>query len=287
MERSCIHQYRYHKQRTKPQLLGTISRIFAKEIVIDQIEKMDVNITVSGQVDMAILHGKILIKHNLPGNYDAHFRIIKRELLRANSSPIVISKETAAPIIQVPELEDATFHPSVNIFKFKDEGKCAFRLTENCEMVLMRYKMLLSATSLPFEVTASALRDIDKQLITTHIKLVSKYDANISAENVILTLNLPTNTISCKSSNNGVYKCDVQHVTWTFASLPGLKEKTVTSEARYEDDSSWNRIVTLSWRNLLWNSSGLLIRDLKIPQYHAAEAWTCCYSLAKQFQHHI
>ena len=242
------------------------------EAFVDVIEDVNLLMSATGTVLRADVNGQIIMRAYLTGTPECKFGLNDRLLLDGDSlaGPIgnaAGTKATKAAAGSVT-LEDCQFHQCVKLGKFDADRIISF-IPPDGEFELMRYRATENV-NLPFKVHA-IVNEIGKSKVEYSIVIKANYGSKLFATNVVVRIPTPLNTAKVTertSQGRAKYEPEHNNIVWKIARFTGQSEFVLQGEATLTsmtNQKAWNRPpLSLSFSLLMFTSSGLLVRYLKV-----------------------
>ena len=246
------------------------------EAFVDVIE--DVNLLMSANQTLlrADVNGQIVMRAYLTGTPECKFGLNDRLTLGdarhadggSSKTKLGGSPGTRAAAGSVT-LEDCQFHQCVKLSNFSADRIISF-IPPDGEFELMRYRAT-EHINLPFKINA-IVNEVGRTKVSYNIAIRSTYSNKLFATAVSLKIPTPLNTarVDNARSSNGKAKYEPEHnaIVWKIQRFTGQAEYTFGGEAiltAMTDPKAWNRPpLSLSFNLLMFTSSGLLVRYLKV-----------------------
>lgn len=259
------------------------------EAFVDVIEDVNLLMSAGGTVLRADVNGQIMMRAYLSGTPECKFGLNDRLLLDTNglsrpSGNAAGTKATRAAAGSVT-LEDCQFHQCVKLGKFDQDRIISF-IPPDGEFELMRYRATENV-NLPFRVHA-IVNEIGKTKVEYQVAIKANYGMKLFATNVVVKVPTPLNTAtvtSRASQGKAKYEPSENCVVWKsvfpprilplftnppsrLQRFPGQSEYVLSAEANLTtmtNQKTWSRPpLSLSFNLLMFTSSGLLVRYLKV-----------------------
>jgi hypothetical protein len=165
-------------------------------------------------------------------------------------------------------LEDCQFHQCVKLGKFDADRIISF-VPPDGEFELMRYRATENV-NLPFKVHA-IVNEVGKTKVEYSIAIRANYGSKLFATNVVVRIPTPLNTARItERTSQGKAKYEPEHnnIVWKIPRFTGQSEFVLSAEASLTsmtNQKAWSRPpLSLSFSLLMFTSSGLLVRYLKV-----------------------
>lgn len=246
------------------------------EAFVDVIEDVNLLMSPTGTVLRADVSGQIIMRAYLSGIPECKFGLNDRLLfdntdIRRNedSGADTRTRATRAAAGSVT-LEDCQFHQCVKLGRFDTDRIISF-IPPDGEFELMRYRATENV-NLPFRVHP-IVREIGTRTVEYSISIKSNYGSKLSASNVEVRIPTPLNTAEVTertSYGRAKYEPEQNNIVWRIARFTGQSEHVLTAKATLTattQQRAWNRPpLSLSFSLLMFTSSGLLVRYLKVVE---------------------
>lgn len=250
------------------------------EAFVDVIEDVNLLMSATGTVLRADVNGQIIMRAYLTGTPECKFGLNDRLLLDGgapvsggkngagnSSGAMATSKATRAAAGSVT-LEDCQFHQCVKLGRFDADRIISF-VPPDGEFELMRYRATENV-NLPFKVHP-IVREIGTTKVEYSVAIKANYSAKLFATNVVIRIPTPLNTAkTTERTSQGRAKYEPEHnnIVWKIPRFSGQSEYVLTAEATLTSmthQKAWSRPpLSLSFSLLMFTSSGLLVRYLKV-----------------------
>ena len=248
------------------------------EAFVDVIEDVNLLMSATGTVLRADVNGQIVMRAYLSGTPECKFGLNDRLLLDNPESSSSnggkkggISgsggKATRAAAGSVT-LEDCQFHQCVKLGRFDSDRIISF-VPPDGEFELMRYRATENV-NLPFKVQP-IVREIGTTKVEYSVAIKANYSAKLFASNVVVRIPTPLNTAqTTERTSQGRAKYEPEHnnIVWKIPRFSGQSEFVLNAEATLTSmthQKAWSRPpISLSFSILMFTSSGLLVRYLKV-----------------------
>jgi AP-2 complex subunit mu-1 len=244
------------------------------EAFVDVIEDVNLLMSATGTVLRADVHGQIIMRAYLSGTPECKFGLNDRLLLDGDDSAPSgnkggngRTKATRAAAGSVT-LEDCQFHQCVKLGRFDADRTISF-VPPDGEFELMRYRATENI-NLPFKVHP-IVREIGTTKVEYSVAIKANYGAKLFASNVIIRIPTPLNTAKITertTQGKAKYEPEQNNIVWKIARFTGQSEYVLTAEATLTSmthQKAWSRPpLSLSFNLLMFTSSGLLVRYLKV-----------------------
>ncbi len=249
------------------------------EAFVDVIEDVNLLMSATGTVLRADVSGQIVMRAYLTGTPECKFGLNDRLLLDpGDDTPGGLAatpsgnregtKATRAAAGSVT-LEDCQFHQCVKLGKFDADRIISF-VPPDGEFELMRYRATENV-NLPFKVHA-IVNEVGRSKVEYSIAIRANYGSKLFATNVVVHIPTPLNTARITertSQGRARYEPERNNIVWKIARFAGQSEFVLSAEAHLtsttERGKGWSRPpLSLSFSLLMFTSSGLLVRYLKV-----------------------
>lgn len=242
------------------------------EAFVDVIEDVNLLMSATGTVLRADVNGQIVMRAYLSGTPECKFGLNDRLLLdgdslSAPSGNTAGTKATKAAAGSVT-LEDCQFHQCVKLGKFDADRIISF-VPPDGEFELMRYRATENV-NLPFKVHA-IVNEVGKSKVEYSIAIKANYGSKLFATNVIVRVPTPLNAARITervSQGKAKYEPEQNNIVWKIPRFSGQSEYVLSAEASLTsmtNQKTWSRPpLSLSFSLLMFTSSGLLVRYLKV-----------------------
>lgn len=248
------------------------------EAFVDVIEDVNLLMSATGTVLRADVNGQIIMRAYLSGTPECKFGLNDRLLLdsgdssganggRSGGGSSGGNKATRAAAGSVT-LEDCQFHQCVKLGRFDADRIISF-VPPDGEFELMRYRATENV-NLPFKVRP-IVREIGTTKVEYSIAIKANYSSKLFATNVIVRIPTPLNTATTTertSQGRAKYEPEHNNIVWKIARFSGQSEYVLNAEATLTSmthQKAWSRPpLSLSFSILMFTSSGLLVRYLKV-----------------------
>ena len=242
------------------------------EAFVDVIEDVNLLMSATGTVLRADVNGQIVMRAYLSGTPECKFGLNDRLLLdgdslSAPSGNTAGTKATKAAAGSVT-LEDCQFHQCVKLGKFDADRIISF-VPPDGEFELMRYRATENV-NLPFKVHA-IVNEVGKSKVEYSIAIKANYGSKLFATNVVVRVPTPLNAARITervSQGKAKYEPEQNNIVWKIPRFSGQSEYVLSADASLTsmtNQKSWSRPpLSLSFSLLMFTSSGLLVRYLKV-----------------------
>jgi AP-2 complex subunit mu-1 len=251
------------------------------EAFVDVIEDVNLLMSATGNTLRADVNGQIVMRAYLSGTPECKFGLNDRLLLdpaqvstattgrtnSTNNNGTGKSKARRAAAGSVT-LEDCQFHQCVKLGRFDTDRIISF-VPPDGEFELMRYRATENV-NLPFKVRP-IVREIGTTKVEYSVAIRANYDSKLFATNVVLRIPTPLNTAKTTertSQGRAKYEPEQNNIVWKIARFSGESEYVLNAEAiltTMTHQKAWSRPpLSLSFSLLMFTSSGLLVRYLKV-----------------------
>lgn len=239
------------------------------EAFVDVIEDVNLLMSATGTVLRADVNGQIIMRAYLSGMPECKFGLNDRllldnhEAMRRGGKPMA-TRAAAGSVT----LEDCQFHQCVKLGRFDADRTISF-VPPDGEFELMRYRAT-DNVNLPFKVHP-IVREIGTTKVEYSIAIRANYGPKLFATNVVIRIPTPLNTAKITertSQGRAKYEPEHNNIVWKIARFSGQSEYVLTAEATLTSmtqQKAWSRPpLSLSFSLLMFTSSGLLVRYLKV-----------------------
>lgn len=247
------------------------------EAFVDVIEDVNLLMSATGTVLRADVNGQIIMRAYLSGTPECKFGLNDRLLLDHGASSGANggggsgtsggNKATRAAAGSVT-LEDCQFHQCVKLGRFDADRIISF-VPPDGEFELMRYRATENV-NLPFKVRP-IVREVGTTKVEYSIAIKANYSSKLFASNVIVRIPTPLNTAKTTertSQGRAKYEPEQNNIVWKIPRFSGQSEYVLNAEANLTSmthQKAWSRPpLSLSFSILMFTSSGLLVRYLKV-----------------------
>ena len=245
------------------------------EAFVDVIEDVNLLMSSTGTVLRADVNGQIIMRAYLSGTPECKFGLNDRLLLDNDDSSTPSDAgfsrggmKAARAAAGSVTLEDCQFHQCVKLGKFDADRIISF-VPPDGEFELMRYRATENV-NLPFKVHP-IVREVGTTKVEYSVAIKANYSSKLFATNVIVRIPTPLNTASTTertSQGRAKYEPEHNNIVWKIARFSGQSEYVLTAEATLTSmthQKAWSRPpLSLSFSLLMFTSSGLLVRYLKV-----------------------
>ncbi|KAF2238725.1 clathrin adaptor, mu subunit [Viridothelium virens] len=242
------------------------------EAFVDVIEDVNLLMSAAGTVLRADVNGQIIMRAYLSGTPECKFGLNDRLTLGEDNLTIPSgnkagTKATKAAAGSVT-LEDCQFHQCVKLGRFDTDRTISF-IPPDGEFELMRYRATENV-NLPFKVHA-IVNELGKTKVEYSIAIRANYGNKLFATNVVVRIPTPLNTARITertSQGKAKYEPEYNNIVWKIPRFTGQSEYVLSAEATLTsmtNQKAWSRPpLSLSFSLLMFTSSGLLVRYLKV-----------------------
>ncbi|BDD59482.1 hypothetical protein MPDQ_002959 [Monascus purpureus] len=251
------------------------------EAFVDVIEDVNLLMSATGTVLRADVNGQIIMRAYLSGTPECKFGLNDRLLLDGDGSSSTTSPDAgfyrdrgsgtmkaARAAAGSVTLEDCQFHQCVKLGRFDADRIISF-VPPDGEFELMRYRATENV-NLPFKVHP-IVREVGTTKVEYSVAIKANYSSKLFATNVVVRIPTPLNTAkTTERTSQGRAKYEPEHnnIVWKIARFSGQSEYVLTAEATLTSmthQKAWSRPpLSLSFSLLMFTSSGLLVRYLKV-----------------------
>ncbi|KAJ5238956.1 Clathrin adaptor mu subunit C-terminal [Penicillium chermesinum] len=246
------------------------------EAFVDVIEDVNLLMSATGTVLRADVNGQIVMRAYLSGTPECKFGLNDRLLLDTGDASGPSSGrngggagngKTRAAAGSVT-LEDCQFHQCVKLGRFDADRIISF-VPPDGEFELMRYRATENV-NLPFKVHP-IVREIGTTKVEYSVAIKANYSTKLFATNVVIRIPTPLNTAKTTertSQGRAKYEPEQNNIVWKIPRFSGQSEYVLNAEATLTTmthQKAWSRPpLSLSFSLLMFTSSGLLVRYLKV-----------------------
>ena len=246
------------------------------EAFVDVIEDVNLLMSATGTVLRADVNGHIVMRAYLTGTPECKFGLNDQLVLNSGGGGAMDGptgnkngqmKATRAAAGSVT-LEDCQFHQCVQLGKFDTDRTISF-VPPDGEFELMRYRATENV-NLPFKIHA-IVKEMGTTKVEYSVAIKANYGNKLFATNVEVKIPVPLNTAKItERTSQGKAKYDPENncIVWKIARFTGGSEFVLSSEAQLTsmtNQKAWSRPpLSLSFSLLMFTSSGLLVRYLKV-----------------------
>ncbi|XP_071799848.1 AP-4 complex subunit mu-1-like [Asterias amurensis] len=190
------------------------------EVYVDVIERMTVLLAANGSVVRSEVNGSLQMKSFVVGN---------PELKLGLSEDLVIGKTSEVGYGTAVRLDQAQFHPSIDLSDFEHKRAMTIHPSEG-ECTIMRYSITGELPSrLPFQISATTTELEDKQCLEVFLEIQCDLPASSHAVDVELHLPVPKATTDVIGSISVVgqaaeYKSAEKLFIWTIKKFQGASQ---------------------------------------------------------------
>lgn len=241
------------------------------EAFVDVIEDVNLLMSANQSILRADVGGQIVMRAYLTGTPECKFGLNDQLTIGDNSLGDRLkgkgngTKATSGSVT----LEDCQFHQCVKLSSFSTDRIISF-IPPDGEFELMRYRATENI-NLPFKIHA-IVNEVGRTKVSYNISIRSTYSSKLFATAVTLRIPTPLNTAvidGMKTSNGKArYEPESNAIMWKMQRFTGGSEFTLSAEANLTattNQKAWSRPpISLSFNLLMFTSSGLLVRYLKV-----------------------
>ncbi|GLI74898.1 clathrin associated protein complex medium subunit [Penicillium ochrochloron] len=248
------------------------------EAFVDVIEDVNLLMSATGTILRADVNGQIVMRAYLTGTPECKFGLNDRLLLDSGTSSganggrggggISGNKQTTRAAAGSVTLEDCQFHQCVKLGRFDADRIISF-VPPDGEFELMRYRATENV-NLPFKVHP-IVREIGTTKVEYSVAIKANYSSKLFATNVVVRIPTPLNTAKTTertSQGRAKYEPEQNNIVWKIPRFSGQSEYVLNAEATLTSmthQKAWSRPpLSLSFSILMFTSSGLLVRYLKV-----------------------
>ncbi|KAJ3213315.1 hypothetical protein HK099_007461, partial [Clydaea vesicula] len=225
------------------------------EAFVDVVESCNLLLSVQGNILRADVSAQVLMRCYLSGMPECKFGL--NDKLQMNDD------ENRGTV----ELDDCQFHQCVRLENFDSERIITF-IPPDGEFELMKYRSSVNV-QLPFKVMAVVSEG--ETLCDYKIIVKSQFPAKFYAQNIILNIPTPTNASNAKLTVTGgkaKYVGGDNSIVWKIPRMHGQSELLLSGDVDLSPmtvKKAWSRPpITMNFSVLMWCSSGLVVKFLKI-----------------------
>ncbi|KAL2220056.1 AP-2 complex subunit MU-1 [Thermoascus aurantiacus ATCC 26904] len=234
------------------------------EAFVDVIEDVNLLMSATGTVLRADVNGQIIMRAYLSGMPECKFGLNDRLLLDDATGRTKATRAAAGSVT----LEDCQFHQCVKLGRFDADRTISF-VPPDGEFELMRYRATENI-NLPFKVHP-IVREVGTTKVEYSVAIKANFGSKLFATNVVVRIPTPLNTAKITertSQGRAKYEPEQNNIVWKIARFSGQSEYVLTAEATLTSmthQKAWSRPpLSLSFSLLMFTSSGLLVRYLKV-----------------------
>lgn len=234
------------------------------EAFVDVIEDVNLLMSATGTVLRADVNGQIIMGAYLSGMPECKFGLNDRLLLDDATGRTKATRAAAGSVT----LEDCQFHQCVKLGRFDADRTISF-VPPDGEFELMRYRATENI-NLPFKVHP-IVREVGTTKVEYSVAIKANFGSKLFATNVVVRIPTPLNTAKITertSQGRAKYEPEQNNIVWKIARFSGQSEYVLTAEATLTSmthQKAWSRPpLSLSFSLLMFTSSGLLVRYLKV-----------------------
>ena len=240
------------------------------EAFVDVIEDVNLLMSATGTVLRADVNGQIVMRAYLSGTPECKFGLNDRLTLgdAGLEDDARGGRKATKAAAGTVSLEDCQFHQCVKLGKFDQERIISF-VPPDGEFELMRYRATENI-NLPFKVHA-IVNEVNKTKVEYSIAIRANYGSKLFATNVVVRIPTPLNTARIServSQGKAKYEPSENNIVWKIQRFSGQSEYVLNAEAdltSMTNQKAWSRPpLSLSFSLLMFTSSGLLVRYLKV-----------------------
>jgi AP-2 complex subunit mu-1 len=277
--KSAIANSASDSSRITMQATGALSwrrsdvRYRKNEAFVDVIEDVNLLMSATGTILRADVNGQIIMRAYLSGTPECKFGLNDRLLLDSDAAMTPPgnrdgrTKATRAAAGSVT-LEDCQFHQCVKLGQFDADRIISF-VPPDGEFELMRYRATENVNP-PFKVHP-IVREVGTTKVEYSVAVKANYGSKLFATNVVIRIPTPLNTAKVTertSQGKAKYEPEQNNIVWKIARFSGQSEYVLTADATLTSmthQKAWSRPpLSLSFTLLMFTSSGLLVRYLKV-----------------------
>lgn len=245
------------------------------EIFLDVFEKINVLISKDGRIIKSYIDGHIDMKTHLTGMPVCKFGLNDALSLTNDQNGDFLAQYDVKNKKAVPKaaagsviLEDCKFHQCVQLDKFDSDRLINF-IPPDGEFELMRYRASENI-NLPFKLTPM-ITETGHSTYEFRLNLKSLFPSKLSATDVVVKIPTPPGTIDvdfASSAGKAKFSTEEGAILWKFTKFTGLTEHSLTADitvAKASNIASSSKPpITLDFELLMFSSSGLVVRFLKV-----------------------
>ena len=241
------------------------------EAFVDVIEDVNLLMSANQTVLRADVNGQIVMSAYLSGNPECKFGLNDR--LSIGSGDGAMRRPGNNPGTRASTgsvtLEDCQFHQCVKLSNFSNDRVISF-IPPDGEFELMRYRAT-EDVNVPFRIHP-IVTEVGRSKVSYNIAIRSTYMSKLFATAVALRIPTPLNTASVDgmrtTTGKARYEPESNAIVWKIPRFTGGSEFTLSGEAvltAMTNQKAWSRPpISLSFNLLMFTSSGLLVRYLKV-----------------------
>ncbi|KNE89349.1 hypothetical protein PSTG_17191 [Puccinia striiformis f. sp. tritici PST-78] len=238
------------------------------EAFVDVVETVNLILSSKGTVLRADVDGQILMRAYLTGTPECKFGLNDKLIIEKADRTKPSGSSGRAADDSAVELDDCQFHQCVKLGKFDSDRTISF-IPPDGEFELMRYRSTTNV-QLPFRVHP-IVEEIGKSKVEFTVHLKANFDSKLNANSVVVKIPTPLNTtkVSCKTQvGKAKYVPEENVIIWKIPRMQGQSDATITASADLSATTTrkaWSRPpINLDFQVLMYTSSGLLVRFLKV-----------------------
>lgn len=246
------------------------------EAFVDVIEDVNLLVSATGTVLRADVNGAIEMRAYLSGTPECKFGLNDRLTLGEDGADASLGgaigniggKKASKAAAGSVTLEDVSLHQCVKLSSFSTDRTISF-IPPDGSFQLMTYRATENV-NLPFKVHA-IVNEVGKSSVEYSIAIRANYGSKLFATNVVVKVPTPLNTASTSihaGQGKAKYEPSENAIVWKIARFTGQSEYVLSCEAALSattQQKAWSRPpLSLSFSILMFTSSGLLVRYLKV-----------------------
>jgi AP-2 complex subunit mu-1 len=166
-------------------------------------------------------------------------------------------------------LDDATFHPCVNLGRYNAERVVSF-VPPDGEFELAKYRVT-EGIELPFKATA-LMTEQGRTRMDVTVKVRSSFESKLTAANTIILIPVPPQTARASfqlSSGKAKYDPKRNALVWKIKKFPGMTEHTLVANVEListsREKKAWGRPpLSLMFQIPMLSVSGVQIPFMKV-----------------------
>lgn len=214
------------------------------EVYLDLVETVSMLMNPQGKVLRADVQGKMIMKTYLTGMPE----------IKLGLNDI---------------LDDATFHPCVNLGRYNAERVVSF-VPPDGEFELAKYRVT-EGIELPFKATA-LMTEQGRTRMDVTVKVRSSFESKLTAANTIILIPVPPQTARASfqlSSGKAKYDPKRNALVWKIKKFPGMTEHTLVANVEListsREKKAWGRPpLSLMFQIPMLSVSGVQIPFMKV-----------------------
>ncbi|KAI8056736.1 Mu homology domain-containing protein [Syncephalis plumigaleata] len=233
------------------------------EAFIDVIESVNLLLSAEGNVLNTDVSGQIIMRAYLSGMPECKFGLNERILIESDPTQRVQTRKT-----DDVSIADFQFHQCVQLGKFDTERIISF-VPPDGEFELMKYRTRENI-NLPFKVRPM-VNETNKRRIEYKVLVRATFSNKLFASDVVIRVPTPHNAINVSvnvSGGKAKYMPEENAIVWKIHRFQGQSEFTLSGDTELSTltvQKVWSRPpISLDFQVLMFTSSGLLVRFLKV-----------------------